>query len=121
MEGKEKAVSSYVLIFLLTAAFLLLLRYWTNNVQRSEWNGYSIETQYETAELTAPRREKIDVNTASVQELETLTGIGPALALEIVKEREENGAFESFEDLLRVKGIGESTLESFRYEVKAGG
>ena len=41
-----------------------------------------------------------------------------AIAQAIVKEREENGAFTCLEDLLRVKGIGESTLEGFRYEAE---
>ncbi len=118
MEAKEKTVSAYLWIALLTAAFTLLLFPYTREAPQE---GYRIETQYAAKEETAPRREKLDVNAASAQELETLTGVGPALAAEIVKEREENGAFEALEDLLRVKGIGESKIEGFRYEVIIGG
>ena len=118
MEAKEKRVSAYTFIVLLTAVFLLLLFLHAPRAATKPW---SIETQREASGKTAPLRRKIDVNTASAEELETLTGVGAAIAREIVKEREENGAFENLEDLLRVKGIGESKLEGFRYEVTIGG
>ena len=117
MEAKEKTLSAYLWIALLTAAFALFL---ILHAPSGPQEGWRIETQ-RAAEETAPQRGKINVNTASVQELETLTGVGPALAEEIVKEREKNGAFETLEDLLRVKGIGESKIEDFRYEVTTGG
>ena len=53
----------------------------------------------------------IDVNTASVRELQKLNGIGEVTANAIVTYREENGDFISAEDLLNVKGIGQATLE----------
>lgn len=119
MGAKEKAVSAYLWIVLLTATFALLLFAHARSGEPTA--GYSIKTQYEASGETAPKREKVDVNTASAQELETLTGVGPRLAEEIIREREENGAFETLEDLLRVKGIGESKLEEFRFEVTIGG
>lgn len=119
MEAKEKRLSAYVWILLLTAGFALLLFARVRSDRPTA--GYSIHTQYEATGETAPKREKLDVNTASAQELETLTGVGPRLAAEIVKEREENGAFETLEDLLRVRGIGESKLKEFRFEVTTGG
>jgi competence protein ComEA len=48
----------------------------------------------------------IDVNRASPAELETLPGIGPALAAAIVEERSRGGPFRSANDLMRVRGIG---------------
>jgi len=52
----------------------------------------------------------VDVNAASLEELDTLSGIGPALARRIIEERTENGRFHYPQDLLCVYGIGEKTL-----------
>ncbi len=59
----------------------------------------------------------INVNTAGVEELKTLNGIGDVLAQAIVDERERNGAFANVEDLARVSGIGEKTLAKFADKV----
>lgn len=56
--------------------------------------------------------EKIRINDATQEELETLPGIGPSKAEAIIQHREENGLFKSGEDLLQVSGIGEKTLEN---------
>jgi competence protein ComEA len=53
----------------------------------------------------------VDVNTASAAEFEALPGIGPALAERIVDDRTANGPFRSPEDLGRVSGIGDKTLQ----------
>lgn len=58
--------------------------------------------------------ETIDPNRASEAELDRLPGVGPATAREIVAERVRGGGFRSPDELLRVKGIGEKTLERFR-------
>lgn len=56
----------------------------------------------------------IDLNTADQAALETLPRIGPALAERIIAWREENGRFQSVDDLLAVPGIGEKLLEAIR-------
>ena len=56
--------------------------------------------------------ERIDVNSASAQQLQRLPGVGPALAQAIVAYREEHGPFDGPENLLRVKGIGKGKLHS---------
>ena len=61
-----------------------------------------------------PASGKLNINTASGAELETLPGIGPVLAGAIVEYRQENGPFSRVEDLLLVPGIGSKTLEDFR-------
>ena len=53
---------------------------------------------------------KLDLNTATAQELEALPGIGEKRAADIVADREQNGPFRHPEDITRVKGIGEGTL-----------
>ena len=54
----------------------------------------------------------IDINTASLGELERLDGVGPALAEAIVDHREEHGPFSRVEDLLAVTGIGPAKLDA---------
>lgn len=54
--------------------------------------------------------EKLRINYATQEEIETLNGIGPSKASAIIQHREENGLFQSVEDLLEVSGIGEKTL-----------
>jgi len=56
----------------------------------------------------------VNINSADVQTLAALKGIGPAKSAAIVADRDANGPFKSVEDLLRVKGIGEKTVEMNR-------
>ena len=53
---------------------------------------------------------RLDPNTATNEELQTLPGIGPVLAARIIEYRETVGKFRTIDDLLAVKGIGEKTL-----------
>ena len=54
---------------------------------------------------------KININTASADELESLKQVGPNYAVRIIKYREKNGPFEKPEDIMNVKGIGPKTFE----------
>lgn len=56
----------------------------------------------------------IDLNSATLAELDTLPGIGPATAQAILDERERRGGFRTVEDLLDVRGIGEAKLAAIR-------
>ncbi len=63
------------------------------------------------AATVAPLSGSISVNSAGMEELMSLPGVGPALAENIIEERQRNGRFHYPEDLLSVRGIGEKTLE----------
>jgi competence protein ComEA len=53
---------------------------------------------------------KVNLNTASVEQLTTLPGVGPKLAARIVEYRQKSGAFRSPQELLNVKGVGEKNF-----------
>ena len=64
--------------------------------------------------------ELVDVNHASAGELQTVPGIGPAIAGRIIESREKEGPFTTLDDLLRVKGIGRRTLDRLRPRLTVG-
>ena len=55
--------------------------------------------------------DKINLNTATTEELQMIDGIGPATAANIVAYRESNGEFASLGDVVNVKGIGDKKAE----------
>ncbi len=67
-------------------------------------------------EVTAA--DTLDLNQATVEELDTLPGVGPAIARRIVAFREKNGAFKRIEDLMNVRGIGEKTFLRLRDRIR---
>lgn len=62
----------------------------------------------------------IDINTASKEELQSLPGIGPALAQRILDDRKQNGPYSKVDDLARVKGIGPKMLAKIRHRLSVG-
>jgi len=88
------------------------------------------ETQYsedmQQVDFTKPEKSEqqvsslskiVNINTATVQELITLTGIGEVKANSIVNYRTENGYFNSVDELINVKGIGEKILDKIRNNI----
>jgi competence protein ComEA len=61
---------------------------------------------------------KLNINSADVSELQTLSGVGPSKAQSIILYREENGPFTSIEQLLEVRGIGEKTIEDWKDKIE---
>nr|WP_245823447.1 helix-hairpin-helix domain-containing protein [Metabacillus halosaccharovorans] len=64
-----------------------------------------------------PSQKKVNINLATSEELQTLTGIGPSKAESIISYREEHGPFTKIEDLLEVTGIGDKSFEKLREEI----
>lgn len=62
-------------------------------------------------------KNKININIASLEELQTLTGIGESKAEAIIKYREEHGTFQKIEELLEVSGIGEALYEKIKDDI----
>ncbi len=67
-----------------------------------------------TEETVATASVKVDINTADVEELTRIPGIGPKTAEAIVAYRKDVGQFKKVEDLIEVKGIGPKKLETIR-------
>jgi competence protein ComEA len=67
---------------------------------------------------TGSSTEKVRINYATQDEVETLSGIGPSKAEAIIQYRDENGLFTNVEDLLQISGIGEKTLENIRDDIQ---
>jgi len=63
----------------------------------------------------------VDINSATVEQLDGLKGVGPAKAQAIVEYRTKNGPFKSVDDLEKVKGFGKKTVDGLRAEVTVGG
>ncbi len=61
-----------------------------------------------------PPAKPLDLNAATVEQLERLPGVGPRTAQEIVKFREKSGPFRRVEDLLAIRGITKRRLERLR-------
>ena len=77
--------------------------------QSGEVNGFSSQAQI---------GGKVNINNATVEELQTIKGIGPAMAARILEYRRSNGGFASVDDLRNVKGIGEKTFAKLRESIK---
>lgn len=77
-------------------------------------HGAAPTTGPSTGETGGMAGGKVNLNTASSDELETLPRVGPAMAERIIAWRDTNGRFSSVDDLLNVTGIGDKTFEALR-------
>ena len=68
----------------------------------------------------AEENGSIDLNRATARELIQLPGVGEVIAKRIVDFREEHGPFKRVEDLMKIKGIGEKSLEKIRPYIRIG-
>lgn len=80
----------------------------TNNENSTIYNNSSNTNVAITEKLETKNNKKVNINTASQTELETLPGIGPSTALKIIEYRNQNGKFKKIQDIQNVSGIGDS-------------
>ena len=80
----------------------------TNNENSTIYNNSSNTNVAITEKLETKNNKKVNINTASQTELETLPGIGPSTALKIIEYRNQNGKFIKIQDIQNVSGIGDS-------------
>lgn len=80
----------------------------------------ALPSQPEPSVEVSQQEEKVNLNTASAQELDNLPGIGKAIAQAIVEYREQKGAFQTIQQVMEVEGIGEKTFEAIRDLITVG-
>lgn len=61
---------------------------------------------------------KVNINTAKIEELQNIPGVGPSIAQAIIDYRDENGKFEAIEDIKNVSGVGESKYKKMEEYIK---
>lgn len=71
----------------------------------------------DTEKQQTPSSSVVNINSASVQELDSLPGIGPTYAQRIIDYRTSNGGFKSVDEIKNVKGIGDKTFEKFKDKI----
>ncbi len=64
--------------------------------------------------------QKININTATVEELQNLPGLGSTVAEQIVDYRNEHGSFQKIEDIMQVKGLGEEAFDKIKHLITVG-
>jgi len=79
--------------------------------------GSSIALAAPAAEAKAAVQSSVDLNKASAEELMTLKGIGPKTAERIIAYRQEQGPFQTVDQLVMVKGIGNAKFEKLKNQI----
>ncbi len=112
--GVERGALIAAAVFVLGTIGYFLSQQWNRDEYTVQTQALLIQSEQEEPEEQQEEQvqELVNINTADAELLETLPGIGPVKAQAIVDDREENGPFTVVEELIRVPGIGEGTLET---------
>ena len=102
----------FPVLLLILAFYILGLSFWQN---RSASSAIENRTQYVNAETDITgESDKLNLNTATKEELMGIDGIGEKTAERILEKREQLGEFKVVEQLTEIKGIGEKTFDSIK-------
>lgn len=108
-------ISHYILLSI-TAAFLcIMLGFYMgrNTLQNIRISPFGNVTDTQNS-INSENTGKLNINTATAEQLQLLPGIGESLAQRIIAYREENGAFATINELLNVDGIGQTRLNDIK-------
>lgn len=108
------AIILYNLFFLPKIELVSVVQTDLNSVQQSS------AQEHKGNSGTFSAAERVNLNTATQEELDALPGIGPVLAQRIVEYRDANGPFTSPEDLKQISGIGDKIFENLKDNVTTG-
>ena len=117
---------SFIFLLILTAAVCVMIgtligRHTSTNYYTVENVPVSTSENEKSQNADSAELGKLNINSATVDDLITLPGIGETIAQRIVDYREKVGMFKSIEELTQVDGIGETRLEAIRDYITVGG
>lgn len=77
----------------------------------------STDSPTQSSDSNNSKTNKININTADINELIKITGVGQVIAQRIIDYRNENGSFKTIDDIIKVKGIGEKTFQKMKEQI----
>lgn len=114
-EAKDAKIFLVLVAVFLVACVVISLIF--DHIGKTQYVEITRVTSADTEEI--PESEKVNINTATKEELMTLSGIGSVTADSIIKYREENNGFIDIDELTEVSGIGKKTLKKLRPYITA--
>ena len=123
MNMGEKVTKTEWILLAMSVIFLLLVgTLYLRASAVADGVDYTISAARQTKEPVTPQAlAPLDINTADAESLQTLNGIGPALAQRIIDYRNANGNFQNVAELTNVSGIGSARLEAIWDYITVGG